>query len=354
MARGIWLWLGVVTAVGCLWTSSADAEPTAGEREAARQLGAQGTKAFQAGDYRVAADKLAQAYAVVPAPSLGLWRARALVQLGQWLAASEQYLTVTRLEVKSGNLALQRQSQADALAERNALLPRIPTIVIELQGATPDDVTLSVDGNAISSGMVGVTLPVDPGRHEAIGVRGETRVRADVEVKEGESKVVRLSFPKEAAVIPPVVDAPGAPLPAREPERPATPTPAAVVATPVTPAVSDSPRAPLTKTLGWVSLAAGGVGLGTGIATGIVVLGKKSALKDSAECEAPLRCLPTKQDEVSSYNSLRTVSTVSFIAGGALLGLGVGLLLVTPSTPQQTASLRLDVGPTSLAARGEF
>jgi hypothetical protein len=96
-------------------------------RGAARTLGYDGVKAYNAGDYAVADQKLEKAYRVVKVPSLGLWSARALVKLGRLVEASERYREVTQLEVSGGEQAVQKQAQADAQSELDSLTPRIPS-----------------------------------------------------------------------------------------------------------------------------------------------------------------------------------------------------------------------------------
>src|SRR5688572_30759640 len=86
-------------------------------RAAARDLGMAGVEAYQAGSYPAASEKLDKAYRTLRAPSLGLWSARALAKLGKLIEASERYLEVTRLDVASGDVAVQKQAQIDAAAE---------------------------------------------------------------------------------------------------------------------------------------------------------------------------------------------------------------------------------------------
>jgi hypothetical protein len=59
-------------------------------RGAARTLGYDGVKAYNAGDYAVADQKLEKAYRVLKVPSLGLWSARTLVKLGRLVEASAE------------------------------------------------------------------------------------------------------------------------------------------------------------------------------------------------------------------------------------------------------------------------
>ena len=55
---------------------------------AAREIARQGLKAYDAGRYEEAADKLSRAYAVVKLPTLALHTARALVKVGRLVEAT--------------------------------------------------------------------------------------------------------------------------------------------------------------------------------------------------------------------------------------------------------------------------
>src|SRR5688572_21582724 len=113
--------------LGCVVLGSALAWPVQAfgqsdtTRAAARDLGAEGVEAFQAGNFQAASDKLARAYEILRVPSLGLWSARALAKVGKLVEASERYLDVTRLDASKGDTAVQRQAQTDAAVEREAL-----------------------------------------------------------------------------------------------------------------------------------------------------------------------------------------------------------------------------------------
>ena len=342
-----------------LASSVAVAQVSDANRAAARDLGGQGIKAYQAGDYKVAIEKLEKAYVLVPAPSLRLWQARALVKLNKLLAASEQYLAATRIGLGGGDVSLQQRAQADAMQERDALLPRIPSILIQLEGAAPGDVTISVDGQPIASALVGEKLPADPGERVIAALRGTERVQTTVKLTEGQHQTAVLRFVERASA-PPAVAANPPPSTTPEPKAtgplahsPPTPTPVTaappVEATPLAPASGRS----TTRTLGWVGVGVGGAGLALGAVTGAMLLGRKGELQDSASCH-DYKCLPSKSSDVSSFNTLRTVSGVGLIAGGVLLGAGVGLLLVPVHEGADSSRTTLLLGPTGLSARGVF
>ena len=95
------------------------------------------------------------------------------------------------------------------------------------------------------------------------------------------------------------------------------------------------------------------MGIAVGGITGLMVLGKKKDL-DNSGC-VNNGCPYTVEDERNSYNSLRTVSGISFIAGGVLAGAGAALLLTAPSGPAETtASITPWVGIGSAGVKGVF
>lgn len=98
--------------------------------------------------------------------------------------------------------------------------------------------------------------------------------------------------------------------------------------------------------------------MAVGAGAGAVALSKKNALDDDEENCRDGRCLYTVEDEVSSLRTFRTISTVGFIAGGALAATGLVLLLTGGDAKQKgqrsPASLALNVGPSSFRFEGRF
>src|SRR5689334_22914684 len=89
-------------------------EADSATRAAARSLGQAGVQAFQAGDFAAASTKLEKSYQMFPAPTVGLWSARALVKQGKLVEGSERYQQTMRLSVSGADMAVQKQAQADA------------------------------------------------------------------------------------------------------------------------------------------------------------------------------------------------------------------------------------------------
>jgi hypothetical protein len=295
-------------------------------RGAARQLGDEGVAAFQSGDFQTASAKLEKAYAVWRAPTIGLWSARALVNLGKLVEGKERYLDVTTLAVADADAAAQEEAKRTARAELDALAPRIPNLVVVLEGAQPNEVTVHVDGVPLPAALVGEKRPTNPGRHEVTGQKGSERASSVVDLREGVVQIAALRFGAAAG---PVAVAPP-PAPAEEP-----------------PQASSRGRRALT----WVTLGLGGVGLATGTVTGLIVLATENEFEESESCRGT-ECLPNELERVKAYNNLRGVSTVSLIAGGVLTATGI-VLLVTEKRPS-APSTALVVGPGSATIRGRF
>jgi hypothetical protein len=301
-------------------------------RAAARKLGYSGVEAFQAGDYKTAHDKLEKSYRVLQVPSVGLWSARALVKLGKLVEASERYLELSRLTVSSGDQAVQKQAQAEAATELEALGPKIPSLVVQIEGATAAEVKVTVDGTVISAELVNEARPVNPGQHRVEGARGSEQATAEVTLAEGEQKTAILRFGQAAAL---------APEPGAAPDQ--APTTRAGLGT----------RRTLALVVGGVGLV--GVGLGTYFG-----LQSKSRLDEADEsCDGNNCSDPQGVTAGKDAYTAGNISTVGMVVGALGLAGGVVLWVTAPKSsqteqPTPTAQARLQLGLGSVSLRGEF
>jgi hypothetical protein len=312
-------------------------------RAAARSLGVEGVNAYQAGDYKTASEKLERAYQLLKAPSLGLWSARALDKLDKLVEAGERYTEVIRLPISGGDAAIQTRAQADARGELDTLTPRIPSLLIRLNGADPTSATVTLDGEPVNNALIGEKQPIDPGQHHLVGTLGKQTVVRDIGVAAGQNAHAVLRFVAVAA------GETAAPTAASPP--PPVASPPATAAAP-----SEAPSQPgahssSTRTLGWVALGVGSAGIVFGGATGLLALSKRSTLKSAQDCVGN-QCLAGESSGVSSYNSFRTMSSIGFVAGGVIGTVGVVLLLT--SHPSESTAVGMVVGAGSAAVRGQF
>lgn len=301
-------------------------------RAAARDLGADGVEDYQAGKYPSASEKLDRAFEILRVPTLGLWSARALAKTGKLVEASERYLAVTRLDPSKGEAAVQKQAQAEAASEREALQPRIPSLTLQVKGAEKN-ASITLDGVPLVSALLGVRQPANPGKHVAEAQQNGRRVSGEVSLAEGKHQVLVLDFAK-AVVVPGAVAAPtsGKAAPP-EPTQPAD-------------ASSGGSRVPVGV---WVGLAITGAGLATGGVTAGLAAGKKSDLNCPDD-----RCQPSQESEVNSYNRLLTISTIGFIAAGVGAATAGVFWFTRPREAERAAHVTPWVGLGSAGVRGAF
>jgi hypothetical protein len=301
-------------------------------RAAARDLGAEGVEAFQAGDFPTASAKLSQAFDILKVPSLGLWSARALVKEGKLVEASERYLSVSRLDASKGEAKVQRQAQADAAKERDALQPRIAGLTLGVKGGS-SNATVTLDDAPVAAALFGVRQPANPGKHRLEARDNDRVVQREISLTEGQRLDVVLDFGDAVTV-------PGA-----KPAAPAAPAPTTAPTAPPPPAASSS-GVPAGV---WVGVAITGAGLLTG-GVGAVLAAKK---KDSLGCPAD-QCKASQRGDVDVYNQLRTVSTIGFVVAG-VGAVTTGVFWFTrPREPERAARITPWLGVGSAGVRGIF
>ncbi len=329
---------GVLLAAVLVLPATAHAQSDAA-RAAARDLGAEGVEYFQAGNYQAASEKLGRAFEILRAPSLGLWSARALAKTGKLLEASERYLEVTRLDASKGDTAVQKQAQADAATEREALQARIPALTLDVKGAS-GEVSVTLDGAAVLPALLGVRQPANPGKHAAEARQGARVVRGEVTLAEGQRQELTLDFAKGAVTPEPAA-------PAATSDGSALDQPAPAPSEPSSPTTSSSGRKVPAGV--WVGLAVTGVGLATGGITAGLAAGKKADL----DCPNDL-CRRSQSTDVDAHNQLLTISTIGFIAAGVGLGTAGVFWFTRPRDAEPSAHVTPWLGIGSAGVRGTF
>lgn len=330
----VWLSALVVTTVCATAVAGSTQQDAA--RAAARSAGYEGIRAYESGDLAVAVDKLGRAFDVVKAPTLGLWYARALAKTGNLVEASERYGEVIRLEVTEGKVKEQKQAQADAAADLEALKPRIPSVTLTVTGAS-EDCEVTMDGNAVPLTLLALATPINPGTHRVQAKRGTEVVEETFSIAEGEKKGITLRLKPSKAT------SPGQTRPAHKPE---SGTRAASAGSPAR--TTSSSTGSTQKTIGWIGLGVGGVATVAGAVSGALVLQKRSQLDGSSQCVGTV-CTAIERDRLDSYNQMRTVSTIGFIVGAVGLGVGTTLLLTTPKPKETGVSAWVGVGSVGMA-----
>jgi hypothetical protein len=324
---------GAVIAV-VLWSTSLAAQAVDdATRNAARELAAQAGEAYEKGDYTRAQDLYHRAYALLPAPTLSLREARALEKLGRLVEAVEAYVRTTRTALESSSPEPYRQAVQQASDELGKLRPRVPKLTIVIKGAS-GEVTVSLDGKPIKSALVGVAQPVNPGKHDVAAIGEQKSGNARLSIAEGESKTLTVELKNDPN---------------------ATVTPAAEkteVSASADPGVEAPSSGSTQKTLGWVGIGLGVAGVGVGVVTGLMATSKHSSADEGCpdgNCPAGSQAA----DDLESFRTLRTVSTIGYAVGIVGVVAGVTLLITAPSTPT-TAFVSPYLGAGSAGVAGRF
>lgn len=194
------VWFRVLFAALCVFSTRQSWAVDEATRAALRDLGTEGVQAYQAGDYESARQKLDEAFSILRTAPLGLWSARALEKSGLLVQASERYLAAERAPLDpEGDQQAQLDAREVASEERQALLPRIPKLTVQVEGAKPADVTLVVGGKEVPSALIGKSLPVNPGTVDVVAKSGGAETAGSAELGEGESKSLVLKLEVSAA-----------------------------------------------------------------------------------------------------------------------------------------------------------
>jgi len=308
----------------------------AGDEAAAEALFGQAKKLAAQGKYSEACPKFAESNRLDRG-------AGTLIHLGDCYEKNKQTASAwaTYKDAASAAQALGRKDWEKLATQRaTALEAKLAHLTIKVDPANEKDGTnktdVSRDGSTVSAVSWGVPLPVDSGMHtvEATGA-GKKSFKTTVKVtKDGEN--VEVTVPKlepdgtAAAPVAPKVD----PTP---PPKPATPPP------PKKEGGSGQ------KTIGMVLGGVGVAGIAVGAITGLMAIGKNNDAKDACPNDGPCGNRAAV-DAADSASTLGLVSTIGFIAGGALLATGGVLFLTAPSAagdPPKQGKARVRFSPTA-------
>jgi hypothetical protein len=187
-------------------SASVATEPAPAEdpkRAKARTLGGRGIELCEKGDFAAALPVLEEAYRLVPAPTIRLWRARAMAGMGKLVEARVELQTVSGLKIDVEAPDAFRQAQQDAQADLVKLDERIPTLMLEVENADPAKLEVTIDGrrvtpDEIAGAGIGVGVPVNPGTRKLDVRVGDQRISREIKIAEGsKSEKVVLRFRKK-------------------------------------------------------------------------------------------------------------------------------------------------------------
>jgi len=322
----------------------ARAAPTEVELRAARQLFKDAEKDEDAGRWSDALEKLRRVGRVKLTAGIRYHEALCEEHLGQLSRALDDYTaseTQAGVEGAHDVLALVSRRLAD-------LGPRVPRLTIRIVPPTPDGV-VTLDGSGLSSSLLNVPIPVDPGPHSVEATaKNRTPAHQSVTLRERQTATVELELP-EAPASP--ATAAGASTSTAAPPAPSTSPPDAAVPAPepAPPAPAPAGGAP-SHTGAWLATAGAVALAGGGIAAYLVA--------GTTHSNGVTECAQRVTTDAGACDDLRNrVRAWDGVAGLAWLGAaGVGGLAIVlfAHTGGPAPSARLLVGPGSFALGGRF
>lgn len=317
LRRAAWTLLGQL-----LVALPAAGAPTPAEKAAAEALFKEGTELLSAGNFALACEKFEASNAIEPGLGTKLWLADCYDRAGRTASAWGLFSEAAALAQQSGQGDRERaanQRAADLEQRLSKLELKLPP-----QGL-PQELVITMDGVAIPQASLGSALPVDPGDHALV-----------LRAPGYKSLTLNASVPVGPVTVP--LDVPAL---EREPEAPKQ----VVASDALSPTKAGHPGS-TQRTLGW---ALGGLGVVSLAGAGIFAYRAHSLDSQSREhclssdpnlCDSEGTSL---RDEARTYGNVATATT---IAGVALAGAGVVLLLTAPNA-KETVRVGASVTPTS-------
>lgn len=319
------VWLAAAVAVGQPAPSAAPPappvkpEPSAADKETARNLVAIGDKKYEEGDFAGALKAYRGADAIMGVPTTGVEVGRTMLAHGMLVEARDKLLEVSRYPITVGEPEPFTQARERAAALADEVAARVPSLQIHLRGLSPGrSAAVQLDGELLEPETLGLPRSLNPGKHRLkVTAAGYQPVEITLELSEREARVI---------------DVPLQPI--GEPPPP--------------------PPKPGVSPLVFVGFISAGAGVIVGTVTGAMSLAQAGDVKDACEDNVCPTALETDADRSVA---LAHASTVSFIIAGAGAAVGVvGLLLSGSGDATEAAGLDLQpmVGPGSLGVRGTF
>ncbi len=314
-----------IAVVVALSTQSSHARADASGAAAAEALYDEGKKLEAKGDFASACPKFAASQQLDAAAGTLLHLANCYEKTNKNASAWATYLDAAS--------AAHAQNRADwekaARGKAAALEPKLARVsIIVTEPATGEAVKR--DDIELATASYSVPIPLDAGQHTFSAEAPKKKPWRTTVVVTGDGMKLEVKIPKLEDA--PVAIAPAAP-PKTEP-----------VAATTEPAKTEDPGSGR-RIIGYTLGAVGIVGLGVGSVTGLMAMGANNDAKKL--CPTSPCADKTGVDDNDKAKSLGTVSTIGFIAGGALLAGGVVLVLTAPSAVEKKAAFsNVKVSPT--------
>ncbi len=288
----------------------------------------QGYSLKQAGNCQDALPHFARSFQIEPTARAALNLSDCEQRLGDLVASqghAAQGADLARQQ-KNGELAGVADEQLAAIEKR------LPRLTVKLVDGAPD-CTLTRDGAALPAATVGIPIAVNPGAHViAVNCPGRAGRSVDVLIAEGNRTETAVSPGDLLSAPPSTSSAQNAGLESSSSREPRT-----------------SGRG---KVMPVVVMGLGAAGLAVGLVSALEANSKHASLLEN--CDPQGLCPATERDDISAFHTLRTVSTLAYVVGGAALIGGAIWWIVAPSPHPSPATARLWIGPGAAGIAGRF
>lgn len=175
---------------------------SAADKATARELAAAGIQDLEKGNAASAEEHLSKAQALYDAPVHLLYLARAQVQQGKLVEASENYRTLLRANLSSDAPRAFVQAKKDGEKELNSLEPRLARLTIQVSPAGIDGLVVRLNDETVNTAGLSTSRPANPGKKSiSASAPGYEDMSAEVELSEGGSESVQLTLTKLAGEI---------------------------------------------------------------------------------------------------------------------------------------------------------
>jgi hypothetical protein len=325
--------LGIVASLALASGDALADDPTAADIASARKIGFEGIQLAEKGNCVAAIDKLARAEKLFHAPTTLGRLGECQVLTGKIVEGTENLGRVAREELAANAPAAFVTARARARKQLAAATPKLAHAKIIVKAPPDATVAVTVDSAPVNAANLGEDRVLDPGPHVVEATApGYFKAHAEINLQEGGSEQVTLKLivDPEAARAARVAAATTPPSPSTSPSTstPPSSTPGADTRSPA--AEASGPN----RTLAYVVLGVGVVGLGVGTVFGLNAMSKKNDLSNACPNKS---CRASEQSNIDSAKSAGTISTIAFGVGGAAVILG-GVLFFTASSSSSSSS----------------
>jgi hypothetical protein len=289
----------------------------AGDKALAETLFQEGRKLLEAGKFDEACHKLEASQRQDPSPGT-------LLNLGKCNEGRGKTATAWANYKEAESLArnMNRSEQGDLASQRaSEIEPKLSRLEVDAPPTVVDGLVVKRGGVSMSIDSLGVAAPVDPGDYDVeASAPGYGTWKGKVTVAAGGNAKIAIPELHKSAEPPPAASAP----------EPAAQAPAA-------PESHGDVRADTgtsggsTKTVGYVLSGVGVVGVLVGGYFGLAAKRQSSdAEKDATLCPNKV-CTAAGRKEIDSAKTKALISTIGIGAGVAALGVGIVLIVTSPS-----------------------